>query len=91
MATSWRSFGTSAPLEVVRFAAANRLCVDLDYRDENGRRSVRTIEPYSLRRSGAGKLLLFAVKADSGESRAYRADRMIGARVDAIVRPKVRD
>ena len=79
MATSWRSFGTSAPLEVVRFAAANRLCVELDYQDESGRRSVRTIEPYSLRRSSAGNLLLFALKADSGESRSYRVDRMIGA------------
>jgi len=80
MATSWRSFGTSAPLEVVRFAAANRLCVELDYEDESGRRSVRTIEPYSLRRSSAGTLLLFAVRADSGQSRSYRVDRMIGAR-----------
>jgi len=43
MATSWRAFGTTAPLEVVRFAAANRLCVELDYRDEEGRRGVRTI------------------------------------------------
>ena len=34
MATSWRAFGTTAPLEVVRFAAANGLCVELDYRDE---------------------------------------------------------
>ena len=80
MATSWRSFGTSAPLEVVRFAAANRLCVELEYQDESGRRSVRTIEPYSLRRSSAGNLLLFALRADSGESRSYRVDRMIGAR-----------
>lgn len=80
MATSWRSFGTSAPLEIIRFAAANRLCVELDYQDENGRRSVRTVEPYSLRRSNAGNLLLFAVKADTGESRSYRLDRMIDAR-----------
>src|SRR5690606_31176480 len=73
------SFGTTAPLEVVRFAAANRLCVDLDYEDESGRRSVRTIEPYSLKRSSAGNLLLFAVRADSGQSRSYRVDRIIGA------------
>lgn len=79
MATSWRSFGTSAPIEVVRFAAANRLCVELDYQDESDRRSVRTIEPYSLRRSSAGNLLLFAVRSDSGQSRSYRVDRMIGA------------
>ena len=81
MAVSWRAFGTTAPLEVVRFAAANRLCVELDYRDENGRRSVRTIEPYSLRRSSAGNLLLFAVKADTAESRSYRVDRIVDAKV----------
>lgn len=79
MGTSWRSFGILAPLEVVRFAAANRLCVELDYRAETGRRSMRTIEPYSLRRSSAGKLLLFGVKADTGELRSYRVDRIIGA------------
>ena len=79
MAASWRSFGTSAPLEVVRFAAANHLCVELNYRDERGRQSTRTIEPYSLRRSSVGNLLLFAVKADTGESRSYRVDRIIAA------------
>ncbi len=79
MATSWRSLGVSAPLEIVRFAAANRLCVALDYQDEQGRRDVRIIEPYSLRRSSAGNLLLMAVKADTGEIRSYRADRIVGA------------
>jgi predicted nucleotidyltransferase component of viral defense system len=79
MAVSWRSLGVSAPLEIVRFAAANRLCVSLDYRDEQGRRDVRIIEPYSLRRTGAGEILLMAVKADSGEIRSYRADRIVGA------------
>ena len=79
MASSWRVSGTSAPLEVIRFAAANRLCVVLDYRDQVGKRSTPTIEPYSLRRSGEGHLLLFAVKSDTGEARAYRIDRMLGA------------
>ena len=79
MASSWRAFGASAPLEIIRFAAANRLCIELDYRDQGGRRSTRTIEPYSLRRSSEGNLLLFAVKADTGESRSYRVDRIMGA------------
>ena len=79
MATSWRSLGVSAPLEIVRFAAANRLCVALDYQTEQGRRDVRIIEPYSLRRSSAGNLLLMAVKADTGEIRSYRVDRIAGA------------
>ena len=79
MVTSWRSSGISAPLEIVRFAAANRLCVALDYQNERGQRDVRIIEPYSLRRSRAGNLLLMAVQADTGEIRSYRADRIAGA------------
>ena len=67
-------------IETIRFAAANRLCVDLEYRDENGRRGSRIIEPYSLRRTKARDILLMAVRADSGEARSYRLDRIIGAR-----------
>lgn len=67
-------------IETIRFAAANRLCVDLEYRDEQGRRSNRVIEPYSLRRTQAGDILLMAVRADSGEARSYRLDRILSAR-----------
>lgn len=79
MATSWRAYGVSAQLEIIRFAAANRLCVELEYQDERGNRDIRVIEPYSLRRTSAGNLLLMAVKADTGDVRSYRADRIIGA------------
>jgi len=34
------------------------------------------IEPYSLRRTNDGYLLLYAVKAMTGELRAYRVDRI---------------
>jgi hypothetical protein len=61
----------SSFLEVVRFAAANRLCVDLAYDN-----SLRRIEPYSLRRTKAGDMLLCAVRSDSGEARSYRLDRI---------------
>jgi len=63
-------------IETIRFAAANRLCVDLRY---DG--SVRRIEPYSVRRTSEGKILLYAVRAESGEIRAYRVDRIQGATV----------
>lgn len=66
-------------IETIRFAAANRLCVDLEYRDEQGRHGNRVIEPYSLRRTQAGDVLLMAVRADSGEARSYRLDRILGA------------
>jgi len=71
----------SSFLETIRFAGANRLCVDLNYRSEDGRASVRRIEPYSLRRSRAGDILLYAVRAADGQSRSYRLDRILGAAV----------
>jgi predicted nucleotidyltransferase component of viral defense system len=66
----------SSFLEIVRFAAASRLCVDLAYQD-----SVRRIEPYSLRRTRAGDILLCAVRSDSGEARSYHLDRIQGVQV----------
>lgn len=66
----------SSAMESVFFAAANRLCVDLAYKNR-----VRRIEPYALRRTNDGNLLLYAVKAGSGEIRAYRVDRIEGATV----------
>ena len=41
-------------IEMIRFAAANQLLVDIDYRDKQGKRSTRSTEAYSLRRSQAG-------------------------------------
>ena len=80
MASSWRMQGITAPLEIIRFAAANRLCVELDYQNEGGHSSTRTIEPYSLRRTSAGDLLLYAVRSQDGQDRSYRVDRIRGAR-----------
>lgn len=65
-----------APLEKIRFAGANNLLVELQYQG-----STRLIEPYALRRSKAGNLLVYAIKAGSGELRAYRVDRIEGVRV----------
>ena len=67
-------------LEIIRFAAANHLCVDLTY---DG--SVRRIEPYSLRQTAEGYLVLHAIRSDSGEHRSYRVDRMQGATVTSHV------
>ena len=66
-------------LEAIRFAAANHLCVQLDYTKESGEHTAPTIEPYSVRRTSAGDLLLFGVTADTGESRSYRLDRIRSA------------
>jgi len=71
MAQAW---GTEVPLEIVRFAAANRLCVDLEYKNEH-----RLIEPYSLRKTRDGNILLHAVRQEDGQPRSYRVDRIQGA------------
>ena len=83
--TAW-VWGHGVPFESVRFAAANHLCVELGYQ---GR--VRTIEPYSLRRSRDGNLLLYGVRTDRGEIRSYRVDRITSIRVTSLpFRPRFR-
>lgn len=67
---SW-SWGAGPALEPVRFAGANRLCVDLGYRG-----TVRRVEPYSLRVTQDGNLLLYAVRRDNRQLRSYRVDRI---------------
>ena len=74
--TSWRA---GFPLELIRYAGANRLKVDIDYRAEDGRVGVRRVEPYSLRRTMDGHLLLMVLN-DRGLLRSYRVDRIAGAR-----------
>ena len=73
--TRW-TWGTGSSLELIRFAGANRISVDLGYQ-----RSVRRIHPYSLRVSRDGNLLLYAVKDATGELRAYRVDRIESVQV----------
>lgn len=71
--TTW---GLGVPLETVRFAAANHLCVRLHYQG-----TTRVIEPYSLRRTQEGNLLLHGIRVDNREPRAYRVDRIQGVEV----------
>ncbi len=79
-AISIPGMASTAPIEVIRFAASNRLCVELDYIDEGGRRGVRLIEPYSMRRTQAGDIVLHALRADGTGHRSYRVDRIVAAR-----------
>ena len=71
---------TRPTVEIIRFAAANYLGVDLTY---DG--SVRRIEPYSLRQTLEGNFVLHAIRNDTGEHRSYRVDRMQGASVTSQV------
>lgn len=81
MAQAWH---TKMPFEPIRFAAANHLCIQLNYIDAKGNRKTPIIEPYSLRRTSDGNLLLYAVKHETGEDRSYRVDRIQSAEVTKI-------
>lgn len=71
-----RLWGTPFSLESVRFAGRNRLCVELGYQG-----TIRVIEPYSLRWTKAGNLLLYGIRVDNRQIRAYRVDRIQSVRV----------
>ena len=68
---------------MLRYAGANRLMVEIDYRAEQGRQGVRRVEPYSLRRTQDGNLVLFVVN-DQRQLRGYRVDRVAAIRPTTI-------
>ena len=57
----------ASTLERIRFAAANRLCVDVGYDGD-----VKRVEPYSLRKARGGNVVLYACEAGSSECATYR-------------------
>ena len=65
------AWGLRAPLEMVRFAAANHLCVELDYQE-----SSHWVEPYSLKKTRSGQLTLYAVESNTGEVQSYSVDQI---------------
>ncbi len=77
--TVW-TWGTGVPLETIRFAASNHLCVTLGYQGKT-----RMIEPYSLRRTRDGNLILHAIRVDSRAHRSYRVDRIQSVEVTSQV------
>jgi predicted nucleotidyltransferase component of viral defense system len=82
--SSWRKdLGASqiGMLDLIRYAAVNRLCVELDYKKENGLRKDYLIEPYSLRNTPYNHTLLYGVKLPETETRSFRADRILGVKV----------
>jgi hypothetical protein len=63
-------------LEQIRFAGANRLIVQFRY---SGR--VRSVEPYSLRRSSKGNVLLHAWEIESNHIKAFDVTKIDEVRV----------
>lgn len=64
--TLWTS-GTGVPLEPIRFAAINHLCVELEYMKQGIEFKKYLIEPYSLRRTMDGNVILKALKRNSSQ------------------------
>ena len=88
--TIWR-WGVGVPLESVRFAAVNHLCVELEYHKENGEHTTPVIEPYSLRETKDGNQVIYGVKAETGDVRAYRVDRIQSIKVTTrVFKPRYR-
>lgn len=80
----WRN-GKGTPgrgtLNRIQFAAANHLCVEIQYRREDGKHNIYIIEPYSLHKSTAGHLLIYALKHRTKEVHAFRTDHILEAKV----------
>ena len=71
---------TGRPLDLIRYAGSNRLKVEIDYHAEDGRWGWRRVEPYAVRMTQDGNMILFVVN-DYGRLRSYRTDRIAGVRV----------
>lgn len=63
-------------LEAIRFAGVNRLMVEFSY---NGRR--RLVEPYSLRRSSTGNLLLYGWQQGATHIKAFNISKISNLKV----------
>ncbi len=71
-----RAWHVKAPLELIRYAAANHLCIKLAYNNTK-----RLIEPYDLKQTKEGNLIVIAIKHETGEPRSYRVDKIQGVEV----------
>lgn len=73
-----------ACIEIIRFAASNLLCVDLDYQGH-----MKRIEPYSLRFNGEGNIILGVHDVDKNERNGYLVDNIQGAQItDQVFNPR---
>ena len=79
--TTTGGFNGQSFIETIRFAAANRLRIDLQYRDLKGAVTTRTVEPYSFRRSSAGDVRLMATQEADGQPRSFLINRILGVSV----------
>jgi len=60
------AYSMDSILHKIQFAAANRICVELEYSDR-----VRTVEPLSFRTAKSGNTLFYGFERDAGHAKAY--------------------
>ena len=65
----------------IRFSAANRLCVEIEYTRDDGEHEIYLIEPYSLRRSSSNDLLLYALQHPRREIKSFRISQISSAKI----------
>jgi predicted nucleotidyltransferase component of viral defense system len=75
------AWGQGVPMEPVRFAGTNRLCIEIRYRKESGEVTDRMVEPYALRRTLDRKIILHAVDIDDKALCTFRVDRILNLKV----------
>lgn len=75
VAPGMQYWGSSSPLEAVRFAGSNRLLVEFDYHGVH-----RSVEPYSVRRAQTGNVLLYGWELASGHIKAFKLAEMRNVR-----------
>lgn len=74
-----RAWNAQIPLELIRYAAANHLCIELTYQNNK-----RLIEPYNLKKTQDGNLILLAIKHTTGEDRSYRVDKIQAVEISSV-------
>lgn len=79
-------WGVGQPLDLVRFAGANRLRIAFDYHGKQ-----RDVEPYAIRRAGTGNLLLYGWELAAGHIKAFKVPEIRNLRVsDRTFTPRYR-
>ena len=67
---------TKSYIELIRFASANRLCVNLRYKN-----SIYKIECYSLRKTKEDKFILYAWDIDKNKLCSYKVHHIQGVEI----------
>lgn len=62
------------PVEALRFAAVNHLYVEMKYRKQETYRKNYLVQPYSLRETKEGNIVLCAIKEGEIETKRFRID-----------------